>query len=395
MSWDEERLARAGLSASCEAGAPRLAALVAAEGAQAVWQALRRGPEESTWARRARLVDLDRLVERSESLGVAFLVPGDEQWPEQLNALEGAQVGGMGGPPVGLWARGPGRLSAGCTSGLAVVGARSSTPYGESVAADLAAGLARGAGRKPGAGHRWTIFSGGAYGIDACAHRAALSAGGTTVAVLAGGLDEPYPRGNHSLFERLAAEQLLVSEVPVGLRPTRAGFLARNRLIAALTQGTVLVEAGARSGAINTASWAAECGRHVMAVPGPVHSAMSEGCHRLVRDGRASLVSCVDDVQVLVQPLGQAPLADIGGPSRELDGVEPGLLAVREVLPGRGAMPVGEVAARAGLAIPATLASLGALEQLGLAGCDEAGQWRILRPRPARTDVPARRTGTA
>lgn len=382
MSWDEERLARAGLSHACEGGALRLATLVAAEGSVAVWQALRTGPADSTWARRARGLDLDLLVQRSDRAGVRFVVPGDPQWPSQLADLEGAQVGGMGGPPVGLWLRGPGDLADWSQKAVGVVGARSSTPYGDQVTSQLASELSAPRPDPRVGTWGWTVVSGGAYGIDACAHRAAVARGGRTIAVLAGGVDEPYPRGNWSLFEQLAADHLLVSEVPVGMHPTRSAFLARNRLIAALSRGTVLVEAGARSGAINTCSWAGECGRQVMAVPGPVFSATSEGCHRLVRDGRAALVTEAREVGALLEPLAQAPIPGVGGAPRLLDGVDADLLAVREVLPGRGAMPVGEVAARAGLSIALALSSLGQLEELGLVGCDSSGEWRISHPRP-------------
>lgn len=387
-SWDDERLARAALSHACEGGSQKLAAFLDAEGAVALWQALRRSGQDSAWPRRARLLDVAQLVARSEAAGVRFVVPGDDEWPSCLDVLDGVEVAGLGGRPVGLWLRGPGRLDQLTTRAVALVGSRASSPYGDQAASELAADLCGpGPLNEPSAGG-WTIVSGGAYGIDACSHRAAMAAEGHTLAVLAGGLDEPYPRGNWAMFEQILAEHLLVSEVPVGIRPTRLAFLARNRLIAALGQGTVLVEAGARSGANNTANWTLECGRVLMAVPGSIFSANSVGCHRLVRDGRATLVQGARDVAALLAPLGQAPLPLVGGEQRRFDQVDPALMAVREVLPGRGAMPVGEVAARAGRSIPATLASLGQLERLGLAAADQTGQWRLASP----TAVPAGRT---
>lgn len=369
--WDEERLARAALTAVCEAADPRLVEQVHDQGPVAVWETIRR-TDVGRWSRRAREVEPELLVDQAEGNRVRFVVPGDAEWPEQLEVLDGVQVAGLGGAPLGLWLRGPGRLDQWCERSVAVVGSRASTPYGDRVATDLAIDLA---------GHGWGVVSGGAYGIDGCAHRGAHAAQGRTVAVLAGGLDEPYPRGNRLLFDMLAQDHLLASEVPCGMHPTRVAFLARNRLIAALSVGTVLVEAAARSGANNTASWASECGRVVMAVPGPVHSAMSVTPHRLVRDGRASLVTGCREVLALVAPLSEAPVLPVGGGDRLLDGVPPDLVRVREVLPGRGGMPTGEVARRVGLTLPGALAALGRLQELGLVRRDEEGLWQLARPR--------------
>ena len=157
-----------------------------------------------------------------------------------------------------------------------VVGSRASTAYGEHVASDLSEGLCR---------RGVAVVSGAAFGIDGAAHRAALAADGCTVAVLAGGLDVPYPAGHSSLMYRIRAAGLLVSEYPPGIRPARHRFLARNRLVAALSGATVVVEAGLRSGAANTAAWARALGRVVCAVPGPVTSSASAGCHALIRGG--------------------------------------------------------------------------------------------------------------
>ena len=152
----------------------------------------------------------------------------------------------------------------------------------------------------------WVIISGGAYGIDAAAHRGALAARAATIAVLACGLDQPYPAGHAGLFADIAGDGLVVSEWPPGRRPARLRFLVRNRTIAAMTCGTVIVEAGERSGALNTARHAAELGRPLMAVPGPVTSAQSAGCHRIIREWGATCVTCAADIIELLSPLGTA-----------------------------------------------------------------------------------------
>ena len=185
---------------------------------------------------------------------------------------------------------------------IAIVGSRSSTAYGEHVAATLSAGVAD-------AG--WTVVSGGAYGIDARVHRAALAADGATVAVMAGGVDRLYPLGNADLLARVLETGAIVAEQPPGFPPHRSRFLTRNRIIAAAA-ATVVVEAAHRSGALSTAHHAAELGRPVGAVPGPVTSASSAGCHRLIRNG-AVCVTSPDDVLEMVTPL-DASRPDSTGP---------------------------------------------------------------------------------
>nr|WP_246803713.1 DNA-processing protein DprA [Cellulomonas hominis] len=237
------------------------------------------------WA--PRLADLEprRALDALAAVGGAVLVPGRPGWPERLGDL------GPLAPPV-LWVRGDRATDALLRRSVAVVGARAATPYGEHVARDLAAGLAaRGV----------TVVSGGAFGIDVAAHRGAVVVGGPTVALLAGGVDRPSPAGNLDLLERLAASGgALVAESPPGTPPTRARFLQRNRLIAAVTGATVVVEAAWRSGALSTAARAGDLLRPVGAVPGPVTSMASAGCHRLLRDGAAVCVTGVDDVLELL-----------------------------------------------------------------------------------------------
>jgi DNA processing protein len=218
--------------------------------------------------------------------------------------------------------------------------------------------------------------SGGAYGIDAAAHRGCLAGRTPTVAVLAGGLDEPYPGGHRPLFERIAEQGVLVSELAPGEHPTRVRFLARNRLIAALTPGTVLVEAAARSGARNTVTWANVLGRVVMAVPGPVTSATSVTPHRLIREAEAVLVCGANDVLELLSPLGRANPRRPGErrPTDELDAVE---LRIFEAVPGRGSVPAGELALRAGVSLPRCLAVLDQLAEQGYLAQNLIGEWQL------------------
>lgn len=230
-------------------------------------------------------------METSDQLGMRILVPGDEGWPESM--LRWHDHG-----PIALWVMGAvEHLSAPSSVGL--IGARAATGYGTYIAGELASGSVD-------AGDM--VVSGGAYGIDAAAHRAALIAGGTTVAVLAGGLDRLYPAGNQQLLEQIAQTGTLVSELPPGASPTKHRFEQRGRLIAALSSAVVVVEAGYRSGALVTAAQAMEIGRKVGAVPGPITSAASAGCHRLMRDEIAEVVTGMDDVTMMLRRAGAYPL---------------------------------------------------------------------------------------
>ncbi len=193
---------------------------------------------------------------------------------------------------------------------MAIVGSRAATAYGTGVATDLAADLVD---------RKVTVVSGGAFGIDTAAHRGALASGGPTVCVVANGVDVAYPPANAALFDALARDQLLVSELPPGAHPTRVRFLARNRLIAAMSQGTIVVEAALRSGARNTASWATECGRPLMAVPGSVYSRASTAPHLMIRNGQAVLVTSAAEVLEMISGMGQSTLPLIHGPQRATD----------------------------------------------------------------------------
>lgn len=218
----------------------------------------------------------------AEAAGYGVLMPGDEHWPAGLADL------GAGEPYV-LWVRGAtSLLGQPMAEQVTITGARAATAYGTHVAQEFASGLAA---------DEITVVSGGAYGIDAAAHRGALAAGGHTVAVLAGGVDRPYPAGNRELFERVADVGATVSEMPPGASPTRWRFLARNRVMAAMSASTVVVEAGYRSGSLNVAGLAHELGRTVGAVPGPITSAASAGAHRLIREGIGQLVTAPSELR--------------------------------------------------------------------------------------------------
>ncbi len=366
---DDERAARLALACVIEPGDPEVANLLASFTAAELWKKVRSGRGAEHWVARARAFREREVRLLGERAGLRFVIPGDQEWPQRLADLDQVDhVAGMRGAPLGLWLRGSASLPEATAQSVAVVGARASTPYGDRIASDLAAGLAE-------AG--WVVVSGGAYGVDAAAHRGALAVGGVTVSVQAGGLDELYPKGNHELLRRVVDNGVLVSEIPPGERPTRRRFLSRNRLIAALARGTVIVEAAARSGARNTASWAGACLRPVMAVPGPVSSATSVGPHRLIRDGEATLVTSVADVLEAVSPMGEeiAP-----APEKQMslfDTLTVQQQAVYEAVPSRGGRSAGEVAVRAGVQIPVALGALASLQIAGLVERRGDGKWGL------------------
>lgn len=219
--------------------------------------------------------------------------PGTREWPKQLDDLGDAA-------PEELRSIGIGNLRLLALRSVAIVGCRAASAYGRAVAADLAAGMVE---------RGWVVVSGAAFGIDAAAHRGALSAGGCTVAVLPGGPDVPVPRAHRELLSSVAETGMVVSEHELGVEPRKHMFLIRNRLIAALTRGVVVVEADARSGSINTAGHAERLGRVIMATPGPITGRQSRGTHELIRSRRAELVTSPDDIVELLEPLG-SPTVD-------------------------------------------------------------------------------------
>jgi DNA protecting protein DprA len=233
---------------------------------------------------RLKAVDLGLLEEQIEKSGAQFITPESTNWPPSLNDLNAA--------PIGLVVKGD--LSALSERSLAIVGTRNPTPYGVRIAGDFAAGFVD---------REWNIVSGGAYGIDSAAHKGALIAEGRTIAVLATGIDVAYPAGNVHLFAEIAENGALVSEVLPGAHAIPSRFLTRNRIIAALSQATLVVEAAFRSGSLRTARDAAELMRPVMAIPGPISAPTSEGCHRLIGERAAEIVTSVTDAIELISAL--------------------------------------------------------------------------------------------
>ena len=233
---------------------------------------------------RLKAVDLGLLEEQIEKSGAQFITPESANWPPSLNDLNAA--------PIGLVVKGD--LSVLSERSLAIVGTRNPTPYGVRIAGDFAAGFVD---------REWNIVSGGAYGIDSAAHKGALIAEGRTVAVLAAGIDVAYPAGNVRLFAEIAENGALVSEVLPGAHAIPSRFLTRNRIIAALSQATLVVEAAFRSGSLRTARDAAELMRPVMAIPGPISAPTSEGCHRLIGERAAEIVTSVTDAIELISAL--------------------------------------------------------------------------------------------
>lgn len=306
------------------------------------------------WMPRLSLDQIGDALRRPTKARVGLVTRHDPSWPSQLDDL-GDHA------PLCLWVRGDPRGLRTPRPSVAIVGARAATAYGEHVALELAADLAGGG---------IPVVSGGAYGIDGAAHRAALSVGGLTISLLAGGVDRAYPAGNADLIERIAAGGVVVSEVPCGAAPTKWRFLQRNRLIAALADATVVVEAGWRSGSLNTAGHAASLSRPLGAVPGPITSAASAGTHRLLREYGAQCITSADDVrEMLGAATAQAP-GDAQGRPRTDDRTR-----VRDALSTRVWRSPDDIARRAGMAVDEIEAHLGLL---GLEGVAERGPdgWR-------------------
>jgi DNA processing protein len=292
-------------------------------------------------------------LRQAARVSARLIHPADSLWPSAVDDL-GVHA------PIALWVRGTEAALQSIGSSIALVGARAATGYGEHMAMELGAGLSdRGV----------AVVSGAAYGIDGMVHRAALASGGLTVAFLAGGVDRFYPSGHDALLGRIATVGAVISELPCGSPPTKWRFLQRNRLIAASSIATVVVEAGHRSGSLNTAAHAASVGRPLGAVPGPVTSPSSAGCHRLIREFDAACVTSVDEVLELAGGFAidepRPPELDLGlgaGSDRR----PPEQLRVLDALSARAARTTSDIARRAGLATSATEAVLG---MLALEGC--------------------------
>lgn len=371
MTSEEDRLARATISLVAEPGDLRSLGLSRQLGAAEFLDVLRTHAElrDEFRAAAGRLAaaDAERVLEQAASRGIRFVIPGDAEWPLQVDDLEEAgALQERGGVPVGLWVRGPLRLDR-LGGSVAIVGSRSSTTYGAQVAADLAAEV--------GAGGRGVV-SGAAFGVDYAAHRGALSADAPTVAVLACGVDRAYPAAHRPLLQHLAEHHAVISEAPPGASPFRIRFLARNRLIAALARGTVVVEAAVRSGALNTTNWAERLNRVVMGTPGPLDSAASEGVHQLIRRGGATLVTSGAEVLELVGAAGEDLAADPRGPETPRDGLTVRARQVLDAVPVASPAPSRSVALVAGLGLMETDRLLAGMEEEGLVELLPTG-WRL------------------
>lgn len=362
-----ERDARLAWSFLVEPGDVDAGALVRSWGAVEAWERVStaRGlPEDrrwhaafARWRPRMTLVDLDDQRRRADLAGARHLVPSDAEWPTRLDDL-GDHA------PLGLHVRGDATALT-RSPGIAVVGARAATGYGEYMTSEIVGDLDA---------HHVNVISGAAYGIDGAAHRAALATAQTTIAVLAGGCDRVYPAGHASLIAEIARVGAVVAETPLGTTPTRWRFLARNRLIAAMAEATVVVEAGWRSGSLNTAGHAASLARPLGAVPGPVTSAASAGCHRLLREFDAVCVTSGRDAAELAglqAATGDAPADAPVASVSALDDVE----RVSAVLSRRVSRTVDDVARGSGIAIAEAEAALGLLLLEGRAARDGSG-WR-------------------
>jgi DNA processing protein len=364
-----ERFARARWSAVAEPGDADAGRLIAAVGAARSIELLDGASQPGAleqaaggsfadavdrWRPRIRQVDSALHLRQAARFGARLVIPGDPEWPAGLDDL------GVHAPPA-LWVRGDAALLGRLERSIAMVGARAATGYGEHVTIEAASGLVdRG----------FAILSGAAFGIDGAAHRAALASGGATVAFLAGGVDRFYPSAHETLLTRIVDRGAVVSEVPLGTAPTKWRFLQRNRLIAAAARATVVVEAGWRSGSLNTAGHAAQLGRPLGAVPGPVTSSASAGCHRLIREYDAVCVTTAQEMAELVDPSG-APTLFTGDPSPERTRVLDALT--------RSGRYVPQIAAICGMSIDAVRAELGMLELDGLAVAGPTGWRRITK----------------
>lgn len=370
-----DRLARAALTRIAEPGDETVGRWLRRHGAGRLLAALRAGepPFDETGAQRWETLLLrasqpapEADLEAVARLGGRFVCPGDREWPGQLDDLGDAR-------PIGLWVLGAPSLRFWALRSVAVVGARACTDYGLHVASVLGSGLAE---------RGWTVVSGAAYGVDGAAHRGALAVGGATVGVLACGVDVAYPPGHRDLIRAVGEQGLLVAELPPGEHPTRSRFVLRNRVIAALTRGTVVVEAELRSGSLVTARHARELGRLVMGVPGPVTSGLSSGVHRLLRmDGQ--LVTDAPEVVELVGSMGElAP--ERRAPALPRDVLPEEALRVLETLPARTAVRAEQLAQRSGTPVDRTRVRLRELRALGFV--EHRGEHWWLAPAPGGTD---------
>ena len=274
------------------------------------------------YRRRLRVINLEKSLAELHQLGGSLITPDDTKWPIMLSDLGKSQ-------PPALWVLGDANYL-NSIEAISVVGSRLASDYGLGITRDLV---------RYATANNWQIISGGALGIDAMAHESAIKSGGKTIAVMAGGLDRLYPKQNLELFEAIRQNGLLVSEMPPGIAPSRWRFLQRNRLIAAFGRATVVIEAGYRSGSINTAGHANELGRPVGAIPGRIDSVRSAGCHRLIRESRAELIATPSQLAELMgeridEPATWSRLSAIQ--TRALDAVGSEITTIEEIATNSG-----------------------------------------------------------
>lgn len=377
----ERLLARVYLSRVLQGPCAALSALIEQVGVVEAARAVRecdlpgslRGPTE----RRRGIDRAERDLEIMDGLGGRVVTPEDPEWPAWrmlgLGQLDATRDPGATAPLV-LWVRGPLSLLTSSEQALAVVGARCSTGYGEQVTAEITGDLAA---------RGWTIVSGAAVGVDGTAHRAALAVGAPTIAVLACGVDRSYPVAHTRLLAQIAETGLVVSEYPPGVPAHKHQFLERNRLIAALADGVLVVEAGLRSGARNTVKWARRLGRPALAVPGPVTSASSVGCHRMIRESEALLVSRAEEIideagplRLSLPPDGAAAPGGRRGAGDAGENLSGDEALVYAALPAVGSRLPMELARQCDLSPAAVRTVLSALELAGLIGSDHSGWFR-------------------
>jgi len=363
---DDDHAARVALGYLAEPGNLALHQMVVADGATTALQRVLDGdaPDKALRAKAYAAIRADgdprrraeAALHRGHLVGARVVVPGDDEWPAGFDDLGVKDADGCLDadllPPLCLWVRGPASLRASLLRSVAVVGARAATAYGISVCTDLTNGLAE---------HGWSIAAGGAFGIDTAAHRAALARDACTVAIMACGVDRPYPAGNAATFEQIADTGLLVSEYPPGAEPLKHRFLARNRLLAAGTAGAVLVEAARRSGSIQMMERALALGRSAMAVPGPVTSAMSAGCHSMLRaHAQVTLVTGPDEVLEVLDGRRKPDADPADGAKLDDESAR-----VLDAVPASGVINPEAIAERTGLSVAIVRRRLSLLEQAG------------------------------
>ena len=366
------------LSLVAEPGDPRLVAMLTAKEPVEVLKSILGGRHvggiaiPAAWSERAERLDalVASTLVKGKAAGLRWICRADKDWPEQLNDLDHLEpLNAATGSPIVLWLRGRGNLACLAATSVSIVGARDATTYGAEIAADVGADVSD---------VGMTVVSGAAFGIDACAHRGALAMGRPTVAVLAGGADVDYPRPHAALLSRIAEQGLVISEQAPGQTPMKARFLSRNRIIAALSQGTVVVEAARRSGSLNTLNWADQLGRVTMGIPGPVTSQASVGVHEAMRTGQAMLVTSGADVVEALSGLGEADSSPALAPKTAYDAMTRAQRQALDAVQWSTPRSTDEIAGELRIATQEAHKQLARLESLGFVARLPTG-WTLLR----------------